>query len=70
MAYVEDSWDVQIQPIKIRYAYIPKGTGVVKFSKISEMRIRDKYIKIRVRYDGAKHTIINALKTFFTLSYA
>ncbi len=34
------------------------------------MRIRDKYIKIRVKYDGTQYAIINALKTLFTISYA
>ena len=68
MHYVEDSWDIQIQPIKIRYAYLKDGE--IRFSKISEMRIRDKYIKIRVKYDGKKHSIINALRTLFTISYA
>ena len=34
------------------------------------MRIRDKYIKIRVKYDGTKYAIINALRTLFTISYS
>jgi hypothetical protein len=68
MHYVEDSWDIQIQPIKIRYVYLKEGE--VRFSKVSEMRIRDKYIKIRVKYDGKKHSIVNAIRTLFTVSYA
>ena len=32
--------------------------------------IRDKYIKIRVKYDGTQYAIINALKTLYTISYA
>ena len=68
MKYVEDSWDIQIQPIKIRYAYMKNG--ILVFSKTNEMKVRDKYIKIRVRYDGTRHALINALRTLYTLSYA
>lgn len=35
-----------------------------------ETRIRDKYIKIRVRYTGNELAIITALKTLYTISYA
>lgn len=68
MHYVEDFWDVQIQPITFKYAYL--SGGELAFTNNSEMRIRDKYIKIRVKYDGTEYAIINALNTFFTISYA
>ena len=35
-----------------------------------ETKLRDKYIKIRVRYTGDELAIITALKTLFTISYA
>ena len=35
-----------------------------------ETKIRDKYIKIRVRYSGKDLVIISALKTLYTVSYA
>lgn len=69
MRYVEDFWDVQIQPIKFKYAYLD-GEGELAMTNNSEMRIRDKYVKIRVVYDGYDYAIINALRTFFTISYA
>ena len=68
MQYVEDSWDVQIQPITFKYAYL--NNDILTFTNNQQMRIRDKYIKIRIRYDGTQYAIINALKTLFTLSYA
>lgn len=34
-----------------------------------EARLRDKYIKIRVRYTGEELVIITALKTLYTISY-
>ena len=61
-------WDIQIQPIVFKYAYLKDGE--IAFTNNNQMKIRDKYIKIRVRYDGTQYAIINALKTFFTLSFA
>ena len=68
MQYVEDSWDIQIQPITFKYAYLKNGT--LTLGNTTEMKVRDKYIKIRVRYDGTQYAIINALRTLFTISYA
>lgn len=34
-----------------------------------ETRIRDKYIRIRVRYSGKEKAIISALRTLYTISY-
>jgi len=68
MQYLEDSWDIQIQPIVFPYAYLLRN--VLEFTPNVEMRIRDKYIKIRVKYNGTQYAIINALKTLFTISYA
>lgn len=68
MQYIEDSWDVQIQPIIFPYAYVDGVT--LLFTPNIEMKIRDKYIKIRVKYKGDQYAIINALRTLFTISYA
>lgn len=68
MQYVEDFWDIQIQPISFKYAYISAGN--IAYTINNDMRIRDKYIKIRVKYDGTHYAIINALKTMFTVSYS
>jgi len=68
MQYLEDSWDIQIQPIKFKYAYL--GGGVLKYSDDIEMKVRDKYMKVRVKYTGEKYAIINAIRTLFTISYA
>ena len=68
MQYLEDSWDVQIQPIFFKYIYF--RNNIKGYTNLNEMRIRDKYIKIRVKYDGKQYAIINALKTLFTISYA
>lgn len=69
MQYVEDSWDVQIQPISFREVKL-NTEQLIEKSNVKEMKIRDKYLKIRVRYDGTKYAIINALRTLYTVSYA
>ena len=68
MRYLEDSWDIQIQPISFKYIYMRGTTAAYTESK--ESKIRDKYIKIRVQYDGTDYAVINALRTLFTISYA
>lgn len=68
MHYVEDSWDIQIQPISFKWAYLKNGG--LAYSEFTDMKIRDKYIKIRVKYAGDEYAIINSLRTFFTLSHS
>lgn len=66
--YKEDSWYVTMDPI----IFDPKlqadkdSTGV----NWSSTKIRDKYLKIRVKYSGEDLVIITALKTLMTLSYS
>ena len=68
MQYLEDIWEVQIQPIKFQYIYLLNG--VLTMSDFKESKLRDKYLKVRVRYDGNDYAIINAIKTIYTVSYA
>ena len=68
MEYLEDEWDVEIKPFNFKYAYI--SNGVLAFTNAKEARLRDKYLKIRVKYSGKDLAIIQAIKTFFTISYA
>ena len=39
-------------------------------SQISEVKVKDKWIKIRVRYSGTKLAIITAITTLYSISYA
>lgn len=68
MQHLEDSWNVQIQPLNIPYAYI--SGGALAMTPPHEIKIRDNYIKVRVKYTGTQYAIINALRTLFTISYA
>lgn len=58
--YKEDSWYTTIMPL--RY----KKNG----SEEKTTKLRDKYIKIRVKYTGDDLVIITALRTLLTLSYS
>lgn len=59
MHYKEDLWDVEIKPHRFQHN-----------TKVKEARIRDKYLRIRVKYTGTKLAIITALRTLYTISYA
>lgn len=68
MQYLEDLWNVELRPINFKYAYLKNNN--LYFTKINQHKIRDKYLKIKVRYSGEDLTIIQAIKTIFTISYA
>lgn len=66
--YLEDSWNVQIQPPSFKYAFV-RGKEL-DFTSATQTKVRDKYLKIRVRYDGKQYVMVNAIKTNYTISYA
>lgn len=75
--YKEDSWYITIEPIKYREKYRINDGSVddwsgekEKYSKTKEVRIRDKFVKIRVKYTGEDMVIITALRTILTPSYS
>ena len=68
MEYLEDCWNVQIQPLTFKYAYA--GENNLETTGAMQTKIRDKYLKIRVRYDGKQYVMVNAIKTNYTISYA
>ena len=70
--YKEDSWYTNIEPIvyKERFKIEDKEETVFRDGKEKSARIRDKYMKVRVKYTGEDLVIITALKTLYTLSYA
>lgn len=84
--YKEDAWYIQIPSIKFIKTqsevitnkdklYYGKNVQYEKESnsednKESNTRIRDKWIKIRVKYTGKDLALISAIKTMLTISYA
>ena len=72
--YKEDAWYVVIEPIKFKKKYpIYDNDNVVSdrtSEDINSTRIRDKFLKIRVKYSGEDLAIISNLRTLMTLSYA
>ena len=61
--YKEDKWNFVIPPLTIQ-----RTDGID--SIMQQARLRDKWIKIRVKYTGDKLAIISAILTFANLSYA
>lgn len=81
MAYVDDIESFPLSPNSLLDEYLPwqlidRGYHFEDLdatdwtSPKKETRLRDKYIKIRVRYSGEKLSIITALRTLYTISYA
>ena len=109
MAYFEDRWRVQINPINLIQKNEPKWkNGKVPIelgqspipekvldyaedhnklltipeperdivvwkweeSDMKEVKMKDKWIKIRIRYEGKKLAIISAIKTLYSISYS
>lgn len=75
--YKEDAWYLNIEPIKFykKTKEIPETGSIdnvpeVVKEDINSTRIRDKWLKIRVKYSGKDLAVITALKTMMTLSYS
>lgn len=63
MQYLEDLWNIEIRPISFRWIYL--NNGELKFSKTQETRLRDKHMKVKVRYSGEDLAVIQAISTMF-----
>lgn len=68
--YKEDAWNVVFTPIKFTDKQYDVKEKTEKESITKTARMRDKYLKIRVKYTGKDLAIISALRTLYTLSYA
>ena len=70
--YKEDSWYITIDPImyKERFKTTIGGEETEFDGNIKSVRIRDKFVKIRVKYTGEDMVIITALRTILTPSYS
>jgi hypothetical protein len=66
--YKEDSWYATIEPLV--FDPLLKAKPEDKNAKWSSTRIRDKFLKVRVKYTGEDLVIITAIKNLCTLSRA
>nr|DAQ87774.1 MAG TPA: hypothetical protein [Caudoviricetes sp.] len=64
--YKEDRWFTTITPIY----YKDRIVGTDNSTELKSTRIRDKWIKIRIKYTGEKLVVINAIQLLLRLSYA
>jgi hypothetical protein len=63
--YKEDRWFTTITPIY----YKDRIVGTDSSTGLKSTRIRDKWIKIRIKYTGEKLVVINAIQSLLRLSY-
>jgi len=57
MQYLEDLWNVEIRPIQITWCY-KQADGSLGKKKLPEIRHRDKYLKVKIRYSGEDLALI------------
>lgn len=67
--YKEDRWFTTITPIYYRNKSKDKEDNFI-VSDLKTTRLRDKWIKIRIKYTGDKLVVINAIQSLLRLSYA
>lgn len=68
MSYNGDQWNIEIRPIYFKWCYYNKKTDTLEFKTV-EMRNRDKYIKIKVRYSGEDLALISDIQTLYEDSF-
>ena len=69
--YKEDAWNIVIPPLQYYDKVYKSGEDdEVVSTTVKSARLRDKYIRIRVKYYGSDLAIINAITTLYTISYA
>lgn len=64
--YKEDKWYTTISPIYYKDSIV----GTTNVSSLKSTRIRDKWVKIRIKYTGDKLVVINAIQSLLRISYA
>ena len=76
--YKEDSWYTTIEPILYKKAdsedspYGVTGNTTIDTERgdWKSARVRDKWLKVRVKYSGEDLAVVTAIKTMMTLSYS
>ena len=69
--YKEDGWYTNIEPL--RYNANLKNPNIHTFSKTDPFvsaKLRDKWIRIRIKYKGDRLAIVNGVTTFENISYS
>lgn len=67
---IENINDIPANLTNLGYNIDNNSFQLNKWSNTKETRIRDRYVKVKVRYSGSDLAIIYALKTLYTISYA
>lgn len=69
--YKEDSWYTNVEPIiydaRLNDPSITENTEITTGTKFNSTRIRDKWVKIKVRYTGEDLAIITAIRTIMNV---
>lgn len=66
---VNDATQNTIDESNLEDGYTADDITIWDISRRKEVKIKDKYIKIRIRYTGDKLALISAISTLYTISY-
>lgn len=69
--YKEDGWYTNIEPL--RYNANLKNPNITTFSELDKFvsaKLRDKWVRIRIKYKGDRLAIVNGVTTFENISYS
>lgn len=67
---VTDNSQTEIPVSKLPYGYTAEDVFIWDISRRKEVKLKDKYIKIRIRYKGDRQALISAINTLYTISFA
>ena len=69
--YKEDGWYTNIEPLRYNLKLnLNEVTAFNPDDKFGSAKLRDKWVKIRIKYDGKRLAIVNGVTTFENISYA
>ena len=66
MQYLEDKWNITLDPIYYKKVDADNSQN----SKTNSVRLRDKWMKVRIKYKGDKLAVISAIQSLYTISFA
>ena len=68
--YREDKWLVNISPIYFKKHKWDGSSLTTTSSSLQSAKLRDKWVKIRIKYTGDKLVVLSAIQTLMTISYS
>ena len=66
MEYKEDTWVTDIRHLNFKIAY--SKNNILQFKKLDYAKLRDKYVKVKIKYSGKDLAVIRGVLTLLDIS--